>query len=108
MGWDYLRNYAWRDTMSFRDGVGIVGDLNELVGSLGELSRMRTDSERAQWVTRNYGFVLRKFKSVFNRALAVFTKSVIFNFLLLCFCIQFVLISQCLIVEKYTKFGGSL
>ncbi|KAL2931092.1 ATP synthase subunit b-delta [Bienertia sinuspersici] len=75
MGWDYLKNYAWRDTMSFRDAVGIVGDLNELVKSLNALGRLRSDSERVQWIARNFKNVIRFSKSMFNRALTVFSKS---------------------------------
>ncbi|XP_074269764.1 uncharacterized protein LOC141592820 [Silene latifolia] len=75
MGWDYLRNYAWRDALSFRDAVGFAADVNELLSSLTELTRLRTDSERAAWVADNYRFVLRISKSLFTRLLSIFTKS---------------------------------
>ncbi|XP_056684220.1 uncharacterized protein [Spinacia oleracea] len=75
MGWDYLRNYAWRDTMSFRDAFGIAADFNELLSSLSELTRLRSDSQRAAWVARHYKSVLRVSKSMFNRLLSVFSKS---------------------------------
>ncbi|KAH9627354.1 hypothetical protein KSS87_001193 [Heliosperma pusillum] len=75
MGWDYLRNYAWRDALSFRDAVGFAADVNELLSSLTELTRLRSDSERAAWVADNYRFVLRVSKSLFTRLLSVFTKS---------------------------------
>uniref|UniRef100_A0A803MDU3 Uncharacterized protein n=1 Tax=Chenopodium quinoa TaxID=63459 RepID=A0A803MDU3_CHEQI len=59
MGWDYLRNYAWRDTMSFQDAFGIAADFNELLSSLSELGRLKSDSQRAAWVARHYGNLLR-------------------------------------------------
>ncbi|XP_021764194.1 uncharacterized protein LOC110728834 [Chenopodium quinoa] len=75
MGWDYLRNYAWRDTTSFQDAFGIAADFNELLSALGELGRLKSDSQRAAWVARHYGNLLRVSKSMFNRLLSIFSKS---------------------------------
>ncbi|KAK9706886.1 hypothetical protein RND81_07G158500 [Saponaria officinalis] len=75
MGWDYLVNYAWRDTLSFRDAIAFAGDFNELMSSLTELTRFRNDSERVAWVAGNYRNVLRVSKKLFGRLLSVFTKS---------------------------------
>lgn len=75
MAWDYLRNYAWRDTLSFQDAFGIAADVNELLSSLSELTRLRSDSQRAAWVARNYKNVLRVSKSMFSRLLSAFSKS---------------------------------
>lgn len=86
MAWDYLRNYAWRDTMSFQDAFGIVADFNELLSPLSELASLKSDSERAAWFSRNYKNVLRVFKSISNRLLSVFRKSVSSFFLLNLLC----------------------
>ncbi|KAH6766245.1 hypothetical protein C2S52_017228 [Perilla frutescens var. hirtella] len=47
--WDYMKNYAWNDAMSFRDLSGVVYDLNELLGILRDLSWVRSDAERVAW-----------------------------------------------------------
>ncbi|KAL8130428.1 hypothetical protein V2J09_019583 [Rumex salicifolius] len=76
MGWDYVRNYSWRDsTTSFQVLAGVVYDAKELLSSLNELTRLRSDAERAAWVGRNYKNVLRISNSLFGRLLTVFRKS---------------------------------
>lgn len=75
LGWDYVKNYAWQDMASFRDSFSIASDFNELLSSLTELTRMRSDSERAAWVAQNYRRVLGLSNSMFNRLLSVFSKS---------------------------------
>ncbi|EYU28142.1 hypothetical protein MIMGU_mgv1a014598mg [Erythranthe guttata] len=72
VGWDYVKNYAWRDTMSFGTLGGLLSDLNELLGSLSELNRINSDAERLAWVSRNYKNALRVSKSLFSRLLEVF------------------------------------
>lgn len=76
VGWDYIKNYAWRDTMSFQNLGGVVSDLNELLGALYELNRIRSDAERVAWVGRNYKDALRVSQSLFARLLKVFRESV--------------------------------
>ncbi|XP_042011268.1 uncharacterized protein LOC121759669 [Salvia splendens] len=74
-GWDFLKNYAWSDAASFHDIGGVVTDLNELLGILNELSRIRSDAERLAWAGRNYKNALRVSKSIFNLLLNVFRRS---------------------------------
>ncbi|KVI00761.1 uncharacterized protein LOC112519752 [Cynara cardunculus var. scolymus] len=73
VGWDYLKNYAWRDVgmASF----GAVSDMNELMRGLNELTRLESEVERLAWVRRNYGSVLKVSKSLLNRLLKVFNQS---------------------------------
>lgn len=77
LGWDYLKNYAWRDLNS-AELYGVVSDVNELLKSVGELTRANSDAERSTWVGRNYQNVLGVSTSLFKKLLKVFTKSVRF------------------------------
>lgn len=74
-GWDYTRNYAWRD-LAYSDLIGAVSDANELLTWLGELTRAESDSERGAWVGRNYQSVLRVSRSLLAKLLKVFRQSV--------------------------------
>ncbi|KAF7151416.1 hypothetical protein RHSIM_Rhsim02G0123400 [Rhododendron simsii] len=74
LGWDYVRNYAWRDAASF-DLLGVVSDANELLSSLNELSQMESEAQRVDWLMRNYRSALRVSKSLFHRLLKVFSQS---------------------------------
>lgn len=74
-GWDYLRNYAWRD-LSYSEMYGAVSEANELLSWMSELSRAESDVERAAWVGRNYQNVLRVSGSILRRLLKVFRQSV--------------------------------
>ncbi|WCJ27299.1 hypothetical protein M5689_009054 [Euphorbia peplus] len=74
VGWDYTRNYAWRD-LDYRELKGVVSELNELARFLVELSRAESQMERASWIARNYAGILRVAKSVIGRFLRVFGKS---------------------------------
>ncbi|VFQ88471.1 unnamed protein product [Cuscuta campestris] len=74
LGWDYARNYAWRDATSF-EMLGAVSDLNELLGALGELTRFGSDAERVAWVSGNYRNVLRISKNLSGKLLKVFRQS---------------------------------
>ena len=76
MGWDYLKNYAWRDTMSFQDALGFASNIHELLSSLTQFGHLRSDSERAAWIARNYSNFFRISKSIFSRLSSVFSKSV--------------------------------
>ncbi|XP_031392543.1 uncharacterized protein LOC116204543 isoform X2 [Punica granatum] len=75
VGWDYVRNYSWGRDLDYWELYEAVPELNELLGLLGEYSRGRTDAERAAWVGRNYGSVLRASKSIVGRLLRVFSKA---------------------------------
>lgn len=78
LGWDYVRNHAWRDAASF-ELLGVVSDMNELLNSLNELSQMESEAQRVEWVTHNYRSALRVTKSLFHRLLKVFSQSVRFS-----------------------------
>nr|XP_043611177.1 uncharacterized protein LOC122582807 [Erigeron canadensis] len=73
VGWDYIKNYAWRD-VGF-EMFGVVSDINELMKGLTELSRLESGVDRVEWVRRNYGSLLKVSMSLFNRLLKVFTHS---------------------------------
>ncbi|KAK0577957.1 hypothetical protein LWI29_002863 [Acer saccharum] len=72
LGWDYMRNYAWRDHQEL---YGAVSDLNELMRCLNELMRVDSEMGRATWVGQNYGNVLSVSKRLFVRLLKVFSQS---------------------------------
>ncbi|KAK1375449.1 4-alpha-glucan branching enzyme GlgB [Heracleum sosnowskyi] len=72
LGWDYMRNYSWRDVGSVSDALGFVSDLNELMRVVNELTRFESNSDRAVWVQRNYKNVLKVTKSMFRRLTKVF------------------------------------
>ncbi|CAA2989297.1 Hypothetical predicted protein [Olea europaea subsp. europaea] len=72
MGWDYSKNYAWRNLASFETLGTLSSDTNELLGALGELTRVNSDAERVAWFGRNYNKLLRLSKSLFGRLLEVF------------------------------------
>ncbi|KAI4298189.1 hypothetical protein L6164_031778 [Bauhinia variegata] len=73
-GWDYARNYAWRD-LSYTELYGAVSDTKELLRCLTELTRMESDTERSVWVGRNYENVMRAFQSLSRKLLKVFRQS---------------------------------
>ncbi|KAK1426480.1 hypothetical protein QVD17_15154 [Tagetes erecta] len=76
VGWDYFKNYAWRDVRSASfDMMNAVGDMNELIKGLSELTRLESDVDRVEWIRRNYGAVFNVAKSLVNRLLKVFTQS---------------------------------
>nr|XP_023925857.1 uncharacterized protein LOC112037275 [Quercus suber]XP_023925894.1 uncharacterized protein LOC112037312 [Quercus suber]POE93919.1 hypothetical protein CFP56_26954 [Quercus suber]POE93920.1 hypothetical protein CFP56_26955 [Quercus suber] len=74
LGWDYLKNYAWRD-LNYAEMYGVVSDVNELLKSVGELTRANSDAERSTWAGRNYQNVLGVSTSLFKKLLKVFAKS---------------------------------
>ncbi|KAH7568668.1 hypothetical protein JRO89_XS06G0030100 [Xanthoceras sorbifolium] len=74
VGWDYMRNYAWRELDS-RELYGAVLDLNELMRYLSELVRVDSEMGRATWVGQNYGNVLGVSKRLLVRLLRVFRQS---------------------------------
>ncbi|KDP21170.1 hypothetical protein JCGZ_21641 [Jatropha curcas] len=74
VGWDYAKNYAWRD-LDYRELYGVVSDLNELAGLLSEFARAESDVERASWIARSYSNIFSVAKSVLQRFLRVFRES---------------------------------
>ncbi|XP_010273429.1 PREDICTED: uncharacterized protein LOC104608985 [Nelumbo nucifera] len=74
VGWDYLKNYAWRE-MAWSEMAGAVSDMNELLKGLNELTRMGSDKDRAAWVAANYQSLFRVSKSLSRRLLQVFRQS---------------------------------
>ncbi|XP_023925894.2 uncharacterized protein LOC112037312 [Quercus suber] len=54
---------------------GVVSDVNELLKSVGELTRANSDAERSTWAGRNYQNVLGVSTSLFKKLLKVFAKS---------------------------------
>ncbi|CAI9755187.1 unnamed protein product [Fraxinus pennsylvanica] len=72
MGWNYVKNYAWRNMLSFENLGTLSSDMTELLGSLAELTRVNSDAERVAWFGRNYNKVIRVSKSLFGRLLEVF------------------------------------
>lgn len=76
VGWDYIKNYGWRGMGSASaELLGAVSDLNELLRSLNELTRLESVMDRKEWVSRNYQDVLRVSRSFFRRLLLVFRQS---------------------------------
>ena len=74
-GWDYVKNYSWRE-MPYEEMYGAASEASELMGWLGDLTRKRTDSERAAWIGQNYQNVFRVSTSLLRRLLRVFSHSV--------------------------------
>ncbi|CAK9154699.1 unnamed protein product [Ilex paraguariensis] len=75
MGWDYLKNYAWRDATTSFEMLSSLPDLNELMRAVNELTRLESQMERVAWLHRNYKDALRVSKSLFGRLLKVFSQS---------------------------------
>ncbi|KAG6642294.1 hypothetical protein I3843_09G128100 [Carya illinoinensis] len=74
VGWDYVKNYAWRE-VSYDDLYGAITDANELLRRLGELTRTDSGADSAEWVGRNYQNVLGISSSLLKRLLNVFRQS---------------------------------
>ncbi|XP_077252265.1 adenine phosphoribosyltransferase [Tasmannia lanceolata] len=77
-GWDYLRNYAWRDVISGWPPTEVfraVSEMNDLLGALSELTRMESDKDKARWLLQNYQRVLGVSRSLLRRLLLVFYQS---------------------------------
>ncbi|KAH9797523.1 Adenine phosphoribosyltransferase [Citrus sinensis] len=72
LGWDYVKNYAWRE-LDYRELYDAVSDLNELSSILSE--SMNSDIDRVAWVGRNYGKILATSKRLSARLLNVFRRS---------------------------------
>lgn len=77
--WDYLRNYAWREGGGIggvEAAVEIYRAAGELVSSLQELGRLRSDAERARWAARNYPRMVSAAGTIFRRLSHAFWRSV--------------------------------
>lgn len=96
MGWDFLKNLAWSDTMSFGTLAAVLPDLKELLAAVGDFNRINSDAGRVAWIGRNYGNVLRVSKSLFTRLLKVFGQSVCLSGLLVPFLVPISLFFECL------------
>ncbi|PHU26015.1 hypothetical protein BC332_04347 [Capsicum chinense] len=72
VGWDYARNYAWRDATSSFEMFGALSELNEILRGLSEFTSVGSDSERVSWMKRNYDNLFRVSKSLFGRFRKVF------------------------------------
>lgn len=79
VGWDYARNYAWRDATSF-EMFGAFSDLNEILRGLSDFSSVSSDRERVKWMNRNYENLFRVSKSLFGKFRKVFRQPVSFYF----------------------------
>lgn len=71
VGWDYARNYAWRDAASF-EMFGAFSELNEILRGVSEFTSVGSDRERVKWMNRNYENLLRASKSLFGKFRMVF------------------------------------
>ncbi|CAL1410457.1 unnamed protein product [Linum trigynum] len=68
IGWDYSRNYAWRN-LKYRELLGAVSDLNSLISVLTGLTSARSNAERAAWAAQNYGNLAKTARSTLRRML---------------------------------------
>ncbi|CAI0475273.1 unnamed protein product [Linum tenue] len=73
VGWDYVSNYAWRE-LEYRELLGAISDLNDLISVLGGLTSARSDAERVAWAAQNYGNLAKTAKSALRRMLNTFNK----------------------------------
>ncbi|XP_055806557.1 uncharacterized protein LOC129875145 isoform X2 [Solanum dulcamara] len=71
VGWDYARNYAWRDATSF-EMFGAFSELNEILRGLSDFSSVSSDRERVNWMNRNYENLFTFSKSLFGKFRKVF------------------------------------
>ncbi|KAL5731997.1 hypothetical protein ACHQM5_004667 [Ranunculus cassubicifolius] len=74
VGWDYIRNYSWKD-MSVTEMYTAVSDVNRILSFLNELTQLKTAKERTSWIVRNYKNVYANSKSLFQNLLRVFFRS---------------------------------
>ncbi|XP_042520031.1 uncharacterized protein LOC122093695 [Macadamia integrifolia] len=74
MGLDYMRNYAWRG-VEWSEMLGVASEIGKLLRDVNDLSRMKSDKDRAAWVLHNYQRILGVSKSLSRRFLRVFHQS---------------------------------
>ena len=77
LSWDYVTNYVFQQSLSRGMGVSeALGHLSALSLIVGEVTQLRSDSERLQWITRNYSRVFTVAKSTMSNLLSVFDHDV--------------------------------
>lgn len=76
VGWGYIKNYSWRE-FDHRELYSVASDLNELMRSVNELTRVSSEMGKAAWIGRNYGNILGVSKRLSLRLLRVFRQSVL-------------------------------
>jgi hypothetical protein len=65
LSWDYVTNYFFSQSASRGMGVSqAMGHLSDLSALVGEVTRLGSDSERLQWLARNYSRAFAVAKSV--------------------------------------------
>lgn len=75
-GWDYIVNYAWRESFSRPTQYAqVLSHFNELLSAFDELMQSRSETEKVQWISRNYQRVLSISKSLLQKLLAIFSQS---------------------------------
>ena len=77
LSWDYITNYFFSQSAS--RGVGVaeaMGYLSDLSALVGEVTRLGSDSERLQWLARNYSRAFAVAKSALGNLLSVFDSDV--------------------------------
>jgi len=77
VSWDYVTNYVF--TQSISRGVGVsqaLGQLSSLSALVGEVTQLRSDGERVQWLSRNYARAFAVAKSAMANLLTVFDHDV--------------------------------
>lgn len=73
LSWDYITNYFFSQSAS--RGVGFaqaMGHLSDLSSIVQELTQLRSDGERLQWLARNYSRAFAVAKSTLGNLLSIF------------------------------------
>lgn len=73
VSWEYVTNYVF--TQSVSRGMGVqqaMGHLADLSSIVNEVTQLRSDSERLQWISRNYSRAFAIAKSTMGNLLTVF------------------------------------
>lgn len=75
-GWDYILNYAWRESFSRPSQYAqVFFHFNEILSAFDELMQARSETEKLQWISHNYKRVLRISKELLQKLLAIFSQS---------------------------------
>jgi len=73
VSWEYVTNYVF--TQSVSRGMGVqqaMGHLSDLSSIVNEVTQLRSDSDRLQWISRNYSRAFNVAKSAMGNLLTVF------------------------------------
>lgn len=77
LSWDYVTNYFFKQSVSKgMDLSQAVHHLSDISSIVGELTRLQSDSERVQWIAKNYSRAFGVVKSLFRNLLSVFDRNV--------------------------------